>query len=40
MCFQRVVETELDEHRHVDRNTRAQHMRDGLRFASDLTDAE
>jgi len=40
MCFQRVVETKLDEHRHVDATTRAQHMRDGLRFASDPTDAE
>ena len=30
----------MDEHAHVDRNPRAQHMRDGLRFASDLTDAE
>lgn len=30
----------MGEHAHVDRNTRAQHMRDGLRFASDLTDIE
>jgi len=40
MCFQRVVETELDEQPMWTETTRAQHKRDGLRFASDLTDAE
>jgi hypothetical protein len=35
-----VVVTGLDEQPDVGRNPRAQHKRDGLRFASDLTDAE
>jgi putative transposase len=40
MCFQQVVETELEDAPMWAKATRAQHSRDGLRFASDLTDAE
>ncbi len=40
MWFPQVVGTELDDRSHVTATTRAQHMRDGLRFASDVTVAE